>query len=1000
MKKFLLFASAVAVLFSSCSTDKTEDIVGTEVNGAITATAAYQQDATRTYFKNGNVTWSKGDALGVIGEAGTQVQFGLVSGADTQSGKFAGNTNFLEVNKQVFAYYPYDRNAEYDVTNNSVTLEIPNEQTYLPSDNENGSFDATMAPGVAYIEKVESLTEIPLNFKGVASYLYFPIRGIGTVKSLELSVETNSAPVILSGYGNVAFYDDEATKNVDELALVPVSDTSDKIVLECGALELQPYETTTVMFVVPAGIDLQSKFTLVATMADGSTSTVTREAKAYAAGVKPNLSKRNQQHGIAAVAGTGNPWMFGTEGKFLINNDANATSAFGDKLTAEERFLAYAYLTRPGAAKVPAGVTTPEQIMAHFADYIYAAGMLNIDDAMDVASIQAYIYTSVLDFAAYSKDWAQTQYDATAVVLANDADNADAKFWQNVYKWYKNNEGAIESLSYNGVNGAVAPYATIKNLKVVGTGISNGASLKNVAFEAVEVATDATVAAAGLIAPYSQMTAQPYGAAAPAEMVIENVIISADNSINAPKAEYVGGIYGSFKKNVNMIGSARAINIVAPGTKNTGRLFGASLVGTFLDFTANNYEWHTGVNNYYAIGYLKTNATVVAEGTVDATKKNAGVAEKVSNTGTEIASIIVDGVSYWNGGAEADNTSNDYYTAENLAYDIAMGAMDTNIVLGNNIDMQCSINFTAVAPIADAVAGIEAPAEQYVNFDNYTNNTSFNVTSAGDKTKFEIKNLIAVSNKYIAALFGKEADLSNVTISNVTIYAAKSSSLSGEIKTLAGIAESGSAKNVTINGLTINIAADAVLNCKSIGGVFATATPEAIEDVTVSALAINGPVENLPIRAGIIAGTLEVAPTTVPVVLKSIKLTGEASDYAVSNFGEKYNASNNINAFKDEKNYAGAYPFGTLYVNNASFPANSKGKAYVGVDNNFVTYGQGVRLAAGVVFADDLTSNQKDGVKVKIGKPTDNTEYDYALELTGGVQVGNKATTCFFGFTK
>ncbi|MBQ7787721.1 MAG: hypothetical protein IJ378_06110 [Alistipes sp.] len=988
MKKILLFASAVAVLFSSCSTDSTSDVIGNEAKmGAVSATAAYQQDGTRTEYDGQNVLWSKGDAIGIFNADGVQVQFGLTEGAGTATGKFEGNTNYLTVKEPAVAYYPYDKNTTFAY--GVLSLEIAGKQTFLKAD----SWDAAMAPAIGYTV-VEDKDDIKFKFEGVASYVTIPVKGMGTLKSLSLNIGNQQ----LYGTGTVDFNNTPFLSEEEGASYAMVMDENQDnhtITVNCGGnVKLDPFNAQKILFVIPAGVNLhQAEITVTAELvgAEKPISHYTTKNIAY------ETKRVTVANAKANLTYEGGAWSFGMEDAYLVYADDNATPAFGDGLTAEERFLAYAYLTKPGAAEYEQGANLSEV----FADYIYAAKALKLESSENIASLEAQIYEEALDFAAYTEAWAQTQYDATSVVLGNNADDAAAMFWKKVYAWYKGNKGAIESLAYNAVNGTIADdYVTISNLTVKGNGISAGASLSGLKFENIAVVSDAKTA--GLIAESNKMSYTVYNGTE-TNTTFTNIMIGEGNSVSSSnKDALVGGILGRYYTAyaaTTVINSDYAVEIDGA---TVGQLFGDMRAQNDTVFNLTNYFVDTEsatpifakITSNTALHNVSVNGQVAP-----ATVKNCNVAAAVNGV-----SLCVNGTYYWNGGVATEVNLANGYSAEELAYAISQGAKGTEVVLTNDIDMQCSINFTAVAPIADdEVAGIVAPAEQYVNLDAYTNNTTFDVTSDasdGEGNNFEIKNLIAVSNKYLAALFGKEANISNVTLSNVTLYVAKSSSSSGEIKTLAGIAETGTAKDVTINGLAINVASDANITATSIGGVFATATPEAIENVTVSALAINGPVENLPIRAGIIAGTLNVAPTTVPVVLKGIKLTGAKADYAVNNFGELYKHQSGIEFFKVAKNYAGAYPFGTIYVSNASFPKNAKGKAYVGVDEAFETYGnagagQGNRLAAGVVFANGLTRAAEATVAVS----ADGTEYDYAFELTGGVRVGNTNNTNFFGFT-
>lgn len=984
MKKILLFASAVAVLFSSCSTDSTSDVIGNEAKmGAVSATAAYQQDGTRTEWDNTNkqVLWSKGDAIGIFNADGVQVQFGLTEGAGTATGKFEGNKNYLTVKEPAFAYYPYDKNTTF--ADGVLSLEIAGEQTFLKAD----SWDAAMAPAIGYTV-VENKDDIKFKFQGVASYVTIPVKGMGTLKSLSLNIGDQQ----LWGTGKVDFNETPfLSENIkdENAAYAMTMDENQKnytITVNCGGnVKLDPFKAQHILFVIPANVNLAKKITVTAELV-GAENTIshttdkTGDAKILTANAKIALNYE------------GGAWSFGMEDAYLVYADDNATPAFGDGLTAEERFLAYAYLTKPGAAEYQQGANLSEV----FADYIYAAKALKLESSENIASLEAQIYEEALDFAAYTKEWAQTQYDKTAVVLANDADDAAAKFWQKVYKWYKDNEGAIESLAYNAVNGTIADdYVTISNLTVKGDGISAGASLSGLKFKNIAVVSDASIV--GLIAATNKMNYTVYNGNE-TETTFANILIGEGNSVTTShESALVGGIFGNYytsKAATTVVKSDYAVNM---NGAVVGQLYGDLKANK--DIVINLTENFVDVESATPI-FAKMSTTnsglhnVSVNGQVaPATVKNCNVAAAV-----EGVSLCVNGTYYWNGGVATEVNLENGYSAEELAYDLGNGKGD--IILTNNIDMQCVFdNFMNVAPLATEEAAPAAPATeaQYIEL-NHAVSSKYTVTSKEDN-QFEIKNIVAFSNTLHVALFGRQANLSNVTLSNITLYADKTEG--NGLSTLAGIAYKGSADNVAINGLTINIVPDAVIATNVIGGVFAIATNNDIKGVTVSALTINYAGEKaLNARAGVIAGTLEVAPTTTPVVLEGIKLTGAKADYAVNNIGELYKQNGKIAAFETVKNYAGAYPFGTIYVNNAYFPANSKGKAYVGVDKAFETWGnagagQGNRLAAGVVFNSDLTSAAEGTVTVG----ADGNEYDYAFELTGGVRVGNVDKTNFFGFT-
>ncbi|MBQ7787720.1 MAG: hypothetical protein IJ378_06105 [Alistipes sp.] len=978
MKKFLLFASAVAVLFSSCSTDKTEDLAGIEANGTIKASAAYQQEATRTYLEGTDVLWSKGDALGVFGKSGVLTQYGLTAGEGTTDGTFNGNSNFLKVGEPVYAFYPYDKDAT--ISDAKVTLKVMDKQTFYAEN----TFDAAQAPAVGLIEALEDKTNIDVTLKGVASYLAVPVVGLGTLEKLTLTIGQESlAGEIAVDFAKWPTDEDiaAAKEGEDPYAEAIVSEaTGQSVTLVCGdAVELHPYNAQVVMFVVPAGVNITTNDVKLVATVDGKEFDATRHAKEIKDEKDIYYTRYNAKSGVGYEHGKGTPWSFGLEGKYVIDNDTDATNEYDDKLTAEERFLAYAYLTKPGQADV-----------TDFTDYIYAAKALDLENVEDIATIEALVFADEINFAGLDKNWANAQAEAAhaAEYKAAAADKAKHLFWQAVYEWYAK-EGAIESLSYNAVIGAPISgntTAAIKNLKVVGTGISNGASLENLTFEAIEVTTESKDAV-GLIAPSSAMKSTPnpqYGEET--DMVIKNVIIAADNSVNAPNASIVGGIYGSFN-DTNKIAAASAIEIKsAAKATHVGRLYGliegvSSNVSIELGGMA--YGVHESVKDYAVVGRFQSTNVLIADIPAEASMLNGGIVKSTAG------STIVAGTSYWNGAIDSDDNPNnyggsEYFTAEQFANALANNMVNTQYTLTNNIDMQCSAPVATIATeeeTEEAVPGTGFDNASIVNagqvLAHSVHTTNAGIYIDGTEEQFEIKNIIANAATKGQGLFGYNAKVSNLKLSNVTLF------VDGAYSYIAGLAQTGTAENVIVNNLTINIAADAALDgsCKSIGGIFSE-----VDDVNdINIVEVNNFVvayagqENMGVRAGIIAGTLKVATTVDGVTLNPFTVGGDnrVINVAVGQ-GPLKNATTGIDGYVATNNYGTkykstkgeAYAFGTVQVTNAKFTANTKQKAVLNVASNWDT---SKAFAAGVVFEKSFTNKAKGEVKY------DGGEYAYSL---------------------
>ena len=297
-----------------------------------------------------------------------------------------------------------------------------------------------------------------------------------------------------------------------------------------------------------------------------------------------------------------------------------------------------------------------------------------------------------------------------------------------------------------------------------------------------------------------------------------------------------------------------------------------------------------------------------------------------TNHSVRPAAIVADGTSYWSGVAYESAGGDDYYTAEEFAAALYDGTKSLNIELTHNIDMQCS-------------------EDQKLTVNPYVH-----AANVIDGAGFEVKNIIADKG-----LFGYNATITDLTISNVEI------NIDGTYIYAAGLARAGKATDVVVDNMVINIAKTATLSTmsglaiNSVGGVFSVANAGDINNVEVAALAVNyAGEEALDARAGVIAGTLTVAPNST-TNLGITKLSGTTKKYVFGNIGASQPATNNpktaLKWYTTEKNYAqGVTPYGTIVVTNADFATNGVINAYLNENAQSKNFG---RLAAGIVFSFD-----------------------------------------------
>lgn len=981
MKKILLFASAVAVLFSSCSTDNTQDVIGIEAkNGAISATIAYQQDETRTHLANRKVVWSKGDAIGVFGTTGdeaSQVQFGLVSGEGTEFGNFSGNTNYLTEGKSVYAYYPYTKGTGLNA-DKELKLEIMAKQTYRAQN----TFDAAQAPGVAFVKELEDKEDVALDFKGVASYVTFPVMGSGTLKSLELTIKD----MALAGVGTVDFDNyptaeelatAEAKGNVNaayaDLALVLDNQAANSVTVDLGAFELDPRTPKYIMFVVPAGIKVSNEISLKATFANGDTKTLTKNALTTEVVLQRNaVQPINYNGGVA--------WTFGLDGKYLIDNTVSKYGLVGDDVAALD-FITYAYFTQPQSE-------LGSDFYPSMTDYRTLAVALGYD--LNDPDFEAKLYSEVQKFEALilaneidlEKFNVESVYATLGIMETESLTKAIIAVYKRALEWYKHNDYAIESLSFNAVRGYDAENpALIKNLTVLGNGVTAAAALENLEFEnSIVIADNKDKAAdthAGFIAPTA-------GTA-----TVKNVVIGAGNTLNAmSKPEgYIGGIFGVYSAGQVFDVEVKELPYIACesgatwGRENvelgqnfgkTGQVFGYVYAGS-SNMTINLDAYKvTALNVEDAMPAIFTvvSSKKVIDFTADAAlgAAPANVVAVNGTTATDKASIVINGVSYWNGDvAEGNIGGANYFTAEELAAVWAADAINKPaIVLTHDIDMQSlPVN---VRNITDAAYNVSTTAKP-------------NTTPVQYNT-FEIKNVAATQTGGYATLFGQEATIKNVNLSNIVLNVRSTS----ETKSIAGIATTGTAQNVAIDGLTINIPENANLTCAEIGGVFGSATPEDIDNVSVNDLKINDDsydAENRMtwVRTGAIAATLHVETTEEPIVLNVTKV----SKINMGKFAKNQtNAGANGKNYLQSANWGGNYAYGTISINNAAFLPGYKLNAKLlqnteSVDMTDGNNGGVARLAAGIVFS--LNGN--------LAVVNDGTACAYNFETNVAINAGN-----------
>lgn len=891
MKKVLLMAAAVATLFASCSKDATEDVVTINGDAAFVASMTFDQDATRHHINNeGKYEWEAGDMVGVaVAGSDEYVPFITKAGGEQAIFEAVGNDLAYLGEGPYFMAYPYGETLTVSVEKETKAttisgLTVPATQRYRA-----GSFSTMTAPAYAIVDEF-ALEGQEVDFNAAAAMMQFFVKGVGSVESFNLHVDG----VELSGDFDIVIEAEDAENEDAEVeATAETPAESSDVLLSFGKapLQLNPYNAVPVVFVVKSGISLAGKtIELTADFGKQQTETVKVE-------IPENASSMDNIPANKLVNFT-KPKVFGFEGKFVIDNKDAKLGLEGNDVAALD-FLAYAYFAQ-------------EDTQNNAADWAVVFNKLGAN----ADTLQAYILAEQIDLAAFDAEAAYNKIGEYATRETSVKDIVDV--YQHVLTWYIKNDNAIESLYWGekgiGYYGANEEATAINGLAVKGNGITAAANLMNLKF------TNSVVEA-----PATENPSTYVGFVAPAASTAKVDVVLGEGNVLIASAEntIIGGIFGIiYAKDTAKVEveALPTMNIASAGfvPATVGQLYGyAGANKNFVISLADNKVTSLEEMPAVAIASGKDSVVDFQDAPADATYAN--IATKKDGT-----SVVINGVSYWNGNATANVGGDAYFTAEEFAAALADGTKTLNIELTHNIDMQCS-------------------EDQKLTVNPYVH-----AANVIDGAGLEVKNIIADKG-----LFGYNATITDLTISNVEI------NIDGTYIYAAGLARAGKATDVVVDNMVINIAKTATLSTQSglainsVGGVFSVANAGDINNVEVAALAVNyAGEEALDARAGVIAGTLNVAPNST-INLGITKLSGTTKKYVFGNIGASQPATNNpktaLKWYTTEKNYAqNVTPYGTIVVANADFASNGVVNAYLNDNAQSKNFG---RLAAGIVFS-------------------------------------------------
>lgn len=493
MKKILLFASAAALVATSCSDDlgfKTQN--GPLAEGNFEVLASYPMgegsDAeTRTTLGN-NATksyqWNDGDAIGVFPKTnGTTInamfRFSQSSG---QQASFKGDMEAVD-GTLCFGYYPYNQFSTIN-SDNTLTMGIAANQNYnhkAATDwtitNYSGSFSNGAAPAVAF--GTANNGQLELAFRPLASYLVFPIVNAqaGNVKITNLTLtakdkDGNDLP--LAGTFDVQLTNLAETSGdwVKDYEIDVNDNTAYKITLNCGqGVTLATGEATNFWFVVPAGMKFAgSTLTLnVEAKVPGYNNPVTRTLTKVIAPVANPTAGANKVWMITPATNT--PWAFTSGPTFVIQNQA--------------QFIEYAYLLTYGKNAILDYVNFRQNggnvNYSSLPDMLTYMGAYDIDDVTtNPAYVGAYVSGVKDAVIASNLDFIPANLSQS---LGMTVSETSGSYYQKVYLNYVNGKGipTIGGGYFTTANGGqhdvtptISGNVTLNNLPISGLTLATG----------------------------------------------------------------------------------------------------------------------------------------------------------------------------------------------------------------------------------------------------------------------------------------------------------------------------------------------------------------------------------------------------------------------------------------------------------------------------------------------------------------------------------------------
>ncbi len=640
MKKIFYLASIAALAFSSCAKDETTGVEIQNVGGS-KIVAAVEADDTRTELIKGEAgyefRWKATDALYVYGDEKHPLPgetFAISEGAESASAVFSGVA--LKSNAKYVATYPAKTSAKptwdklgngttvpfyYEVAPASVKMSIPAEQNYKP-----GSFDTGVAPAVSTTFAVDAEGNAAVKMQPVADYLFVNLVGTEPIKKLSLKLYKGDEDVaknqmVIAGENTLTKY---SINGVSRYALNAPKSGAKEIVLNAIATpEVDCHVPNTYVFVVPAGIlgmGSAADVRAVLTVNDDADNAIVltsneSEIKSYPT-YYSNKELNYKTIKVNNVNTEFNRTSLTADGKSLLYPQENTVFWMNLK-DADGNRTAFEY--NPTGAVM---ITDQIELLNYMENYEAGNSAFICNDAE-------------FDFSKEALDALATEYRKDGKTFVNDLIN----------NYYAFGFPCIEKFedTFAGNGAVISNVAKLRSMDGIFGEIAG--TVSGVTFENIISAKDVEVVNEGKKNEYEVTT---YGVILGSNMgegTIKNVVVSGGSGeavmAEATSADYAGITFENISEDLNHIFGN--VNVAA-----------ATPAVPAFDLSA---TWDEVSN---VAGSVFETVTPVGRAIINITNEEAtyaGLTDKVVNSQNNVASVLINGVSFWTGGKAAPSAA-------------------------------------------------------------------------------------------------------------------------------------------------------------------------------------------------------------------------------------------------------------------------------------------------------------------------------------------------------